>query len=110
MKIRLLFYSCWCLVFLLVPKSVGLADTSGRSGSFVEWKLVDFLKPASWVRVVGNPQAVSDQAGEAVYFDGVDDGLFLNEMPLSGLPRFTIEVLFKPDSGGKVEQRFFPLW
>jgi hypothetical protein len=36
----------------------------------------------------------------------VSDGLFFEQSPLAGLHAFTLEVLFRPDSGGLPEQRF----
>jgi PelA/Pel-15E family pectate lyase len=58
------------------------------------------------VRATGTPRVVTTELGPAVEFDGVDDGLFLDVNPLEGLARFTVEVLFQPDAGGGVEQRF----
>lgn len=57
--------------------------------------------------VKGNPKTMDDGCRKAVYFDGQSDGIFLEEMPLAGLEEFTIEIIFKPESGGNFEQRFF---
>ena len=46
--------------------------------------------------------------GPAVKFDGVDDGLFIEEHPLAGASTWTIEALIRPD-GGPFEQRFMHL-
>ena len=41
-----------------------------------------------------------------VEFDGVDDGLVVAANAIAGLPRFTLEVEFRPAAGGAEEQRF----
>ncbi|HKK19396.1 MAG TPA: LamG domain-containing protein, partial [Opitutales bacterium] len=41
-----------------------------------------------------------------VLFDGEDDAIFVEENPLAGLDRFTVEVIFRPDPGGSAEPRF----
>jgi hypothetical protein len=59
------------------------------------------------VTVVGEPEIVDAAIGQAIEFDGIDDGLFLDVHPLAGFDTFTVEVIFKPYSGGRAEQRFF---
>ena len=56
----------------------------------------------------GAPTLVDSPWGQAVKFDGVDDGLFLDTHPLAGAATWTIEALFRPD-GGAFEQRFMHL-
>jgi hypothetical protein len=60
------------------------------------------------VRVEGDPKVVETAAGKAVQFDGVDDGLFIDQHPLAGAATFTFEAVFRPD-GGAFEQRWFHL-
>jgi hypothetical protein len=55
--------------------------------------------------VLGHPKVV----GNAIEFNGVDDALFVGVHPLAGAATFTWEVIFRPDPGGKPEQRFFHL-
>jgi hypothetical protein len=57
------------------------------------------------VEVEGTPKVVDG----AVLFDGVKDALFLDVHPLAGAQRWTWETIFRPDSGGGAEQRFFHL-
>ncbi len=59
--------------------------------------------------MLGHPQVVDTPFGKAVQFNGVDDALFFDVHPLSGAEAFTWEVFFRPDLGGKTEQRFFHL-
>ncbi len=58
------------------------------------------------VAVLDNPIVIDTPKGKAVQFDGVDDGIFLDSNPLTGASQFTIEIIFRPDSGGNKEQRF----
>jgi hypothetical protein len=57
--------------------------------------------------VLGHPKVIDTDKGKAVLFNGVDDAIFLDTHPLTGAETWTWEVLFRPDSGGAEEQRFF---
>ncbi|PWU05875.1 MAG: hypothetical protein C5B51_13390, partial [Terriglobia bacterium] len=59
--------------------------------------------------VLGHPKVIDTPIGKAVQFNGVDDALFINEHPLAGIPVFTFEAIFRPDTGGAPEQRWFHL-
>ena len=78
-----------------------------RMKNCVLWRMTDLIAPNSMVRISGNPKIVEGHHEKALEFNGVNDGIFLEEMPLAGMKEFTIEVLFYPESGGKFEQRFF---
>lgn len=56
--------------------------------------------------VVGQPQALLTPFGPATCFDGKEDGLVVEDNPISGWQEFTLQVLFRPDAGGPAEQRF----
>jgi hypothetical protein len=60
-------------------------------------------------RVEGSPKVVETDRGNAVQFDGVDDGLEIPALPLAGEREFTLEILFRPDPDGPEEQRFLHL-
>ena len=53
--------------------------------------------------ILGRPRVDDD----AVCFDGVADGMILDENPLPAVDRFRIDAEFSPASGGPGEQRFF---
>ena len=53
--------------------------------------------------ILGKPRVDDD----AVCFDGVADGIILDENPLPSVGRFRIDAEFSPASGGAAEQRFF---
>ena len=74
----------------------------------IEWIVRNFLtKSKDSVRILGKPGIISSKYGKSVIFDGKKDGIILSEMPLAGLEQFTVEAIFRPDSGGHFEQRFF---
>lgn len=57
--------------------------------------------------VLGAPQIVGAAAGgPALRFNGQSDGLFVPVNPLAGWPKFTVEVLFLPETNCPEEQRF----
>lgn len=58
-------------------------------------------------RVEGKPRVIDSKLGKAIEFDGVADAIFVDAHPLAGAKEFTWEVLFRPASGGRPEQRFF---
>jgi hypothetical protein len=78
--------------------------------TIVEWQLGDLNKsiPAGEARS-GKPVTIASPYGEAVLFDGKQDGLFLDKSPLLNFPRFTVEVIFRPDPKGQPEQRFLQM-
>lgn len=60
------------------------------------------------VTMVGHPQVIVTPAGRAVLFDGVKDGLVVDNHPLAGFSQFTFEALVRAD-GGEPAQRWFHL-
>ncbi len=59
--------------------------------------------------ILGHPRVIDTPDGKAIEFNGKDDALFVDVHPLAGAEAFTWEVIFRPDSGGAPEQRFFHL-
>ncbi len=59
--------------------------------------------------ILGEPRLIDAPDGKAIWFDGEDDAIFVESHPLAGAETFTWEVIFRPDSGGGEEQRFFHL-
>ncbi|MEW5976820.1 MAG: LamG domain-containing protein [Acidobacteriota bacterium] len=59
------------------------------------------------ITVLGNPRLIQEPSGQALEFDGSDDGILLPIHPMKGWTRFTLEVIFYPASNGPKEQRFF---
>jgi hypothetical protein len=90
-------------LFLLSSPAVWCQET-------VTWK---FENPQSIgghrTTVEGHPSVIRTPKGSAIQFNGIDDAIFLDVHPLAGAESFTWEVVFRPDRGGKPEQRFFHL-
>jgi len=59
--------------------------------------------------LLGHPRVVDTPAGKAIQFNGIDDAVYVDVHRLAGAGAFTWEVIFRPDSGGAAEQRFFHL-
>ncbi len=60
-------------------------------------------------RVLGHPQVVATEYGNAVAFNGVDDVLQVDVHPLAGAATWTWEMIFRPDADGAPAQRVFHL-
>ena len=58
--------------------------------------------------IEGHPKLVDTLVGRAIEFDGVDDGIWIEQHPLAGADTFTFEAIFRPDGGG-FAQRWFHL-
>lgn len=61
------------------------------------------------VAMQGNPHLIATPQGKATEFNGVDDAIFMDVHPLAGAETWTWEAIFRPDTGGAAEQRFFHL-
>lgn len=74
------------------------------------WRVTASTGPGGGVpRPLGAPRTEQTPVGEALCFDGKDDGLVLENNPLAGMAQFTLQVLFRPDADGPAEQRFVHL-
>jgi len=92
---------------IAIAGCVSAPQVSSAQGAAVKWTL-NGLQSIGGVTptVLGSPQATLDNSGKALSFNGVNDGLILPVVPIAGMKAFTIEVLFRPESGGPTEQRF----
>ena len=87
--------------------SAARVDAAPDERAAMVWRLDNLSRVADHpVTVLGDPRVVSTDIGDAISFDGVDDGLLVESNPLQGLARFTVEILFQPAPGGPEEQRF----
>lgn len=100
MKINQLFAVSLFLLFFVVSKAQNRETLKSKT----TWLLADLLKNKT-TEIVGKPEIVTSPYGEAVAFDGLDDALFLKELPLKGLKSFTVEMIFKPEVNAPFEQR-----
>jgi len=69
----------------------------------VEWTAVSH---PGIKELYGTPKLIDTRLGAAVEFDGEDDGVLLNSVPVAGMEEFTIEMIFKPYGNAAFEQRF----
>jgi len=82
-------------------------SNSGSKNVRTEWILASMTeKKIKDLSFRGKPETVECKYGKAICFNGVSDAIFIEEMPLSGLKKFTIEMIIEPQSGGNFEQRF----
>jgi len=72
------------------------------------WK-IDNIKKVGSVSptVLGSPASIETVMDRGLQFNGVDDALIIATNPIAKWSAFTIELIFRPDSGGNTEQRFF---
>lgn len=90
---------------LMVVGMTTLACGGREINDSVEWTISDLMNRQD-AEISGDPKIITSPYGEAVWFDGEDDAIFLDDQPLEGLSEFTVEVIMRPDSGGRFEQRF----
>ena len=98
-------------LFLLIlsgPQVIRSNSVIGVGDTCVEdWVPAEMLvSDSSELNVKGDPKVIDSPYGRALLFNGINDGLIVNKMPLAGLDRFTVEAIIRPDSAGKFEQRF----
>lgn len=91
-------------MFLIISTGAAIAC---HSQTKIIWKL-DNLKRIGGIEatVLGDPRIVRTNDGNALLFDGVDDGIFLGTNPIENAKAFTVEAIFRPDGGTK-EQRWY---
>ena len=94
MKTKLFLFTA-CLVLL------GACRT-GTPGAVV-WTAGDH-PPV--LETFGAPQLIDTPLGPAVRFDGEDDAVWLDSLPVAGLDAFTLEVVFRQAGDAAFEQRF----
>lgn len=79
-----------------------IKNNSCQSTNWIVSKLIN----SENVSFLGDPQVINCPYGEAVRFDGISDGIFIDAMPLKRFSQFTVEAIFYPESKSNFEQRF----
>ena len=99
----------WYLLFLFFQLFILLSfnGCTQNTKHEVTWIIADLLKSKKGVTVFGEPRIIESPFGKAVLFDGLGDGILLDQMPLNGLKSYTLEMMIRYDSGGTKEQRVF---
>lgn len=91
-------------LFVLLVVSAGTFTSADKT---VTWKLNDINRIGEFEPVVlGKPSIKAEGNDTSIYFNGINDGLVIPEIPIEGWSTFTIEVLFKPDGDGPPAPRF----
>jgi hypothetical protein len=94
-----------CVLLLMLLSGRRISEGTIPPGQ-MEWVLANLLEEKSkGIQIKGNPRVINSPYGKAVYFNGVTDALFLEEMPLKALKEFTVEMIFCPDTLAPFEQR-----
>ncbi len=98
------------VLFLLLAAFAAFASGGQPSGHAVPtelWKIDRLDKIGGHpTNVIGNPRVIDAPGGKAILFDGVADALLVPSNPIAGRQAFTVEAIFRPDSGGNKEQRW----
>jgi hypothetical protein len=90
------------IVFTLLSAKKATYETHA-----ITWKVQDTISIGGFKpTVLGNPVKTTDPKGSYLSFNGVNDGLIIQKIPIENWTQFTIEVLFKPSSDGPVAPRF----
>ncbi|PTX92509.1 LamG-like jellyroll fold domain-containing protein [Opitutus sp. ER46] len=99
----------WTALWRLAAAALlGSAFLGGAAGAAEIWRTDNLQRVGGEpVKVVGAPVVAGDGGTTVLVFDGVDDGIFLDRIPIAGASAFTVEMLFLPAADGKPEQRFF---
>jgi hypothetical protein len=94
---------------LLASVTVLLGGPPG--GSHAEVWTFDQLDKINGIPVIvaGHPRLIKTPLGKAVQFNGMEDALFIARHPLAGAETFSFEAIFRPETGGAPEQRWFHL-
>jgi Concanavalin A-like lectin/glucanases superfamily len=95
---------------ILADAAFVAATLTPMSGAMTIWKLDSIQNVGGHAtELIGTPAVQETPIGQAIVFDGVDDGLLVPVNPIAGWPQFTIEILFRPEAPGSFEQRFLHL-
>lgn len=109
MKTAPSFVSALAILFMFSGCALRSGEENAPEGS-VTWRVNTVERVGGMpTTVVGIPRIIDTPQGRAVQFDGEKDGLLINTNPLMGAKSFTVEAVFRPDSGGNTEQRFLHL-
>ena len=96
----------WILTMLSIHL-ISCKSGNGQDRAYqTDWVVSDLLETKKDITVLGEPKKISSPFGEALYFDGIDDGILIDEMPLKDLSEYAIEMVIRFD-GGNYEQRYF---
>jgi len=95
---------------LIIPAFIVLTFFGGNlpAAEQAVWDINNITSIAgSKTTVIGSPSVIETDKGKAVYFDGIDDALVVDALPLADANSFTLEVIIRVDPNGyEPEQKF----
>ncbi len=101
------------ILFPILLQSCCCSLKSGKTSTAVDqivWEIDNITSIGGHeTTMLGTPVIIETSKGRAVEFHGEKDGLIVDSVPLAGAESFTLEIVFRPDSGGFKEQRFLHL-
>lgn len=104
---------CWLLalvVIIVFPCTKGMTGGNNVHQEQVVWHIDNLTTiGGETITILGEPRVVAPSGDSFIEFDGIDDGIQVDNHPLEGAGEFTIEIIFRPDAGGLTEQRFLHL-
>ena len=104
------FYLCLALLGLCGGPEIHSAKEKTSMMKQTTWELNTTNNLGGYAtQVLGAPGLIETPQGKAMDFDGEHDGIIVDTNPLAEMERFTLEVIFRPDTGGPKEQRFVHL-
>jgi hypothetical protein len=90
--------------------ALGLSAKSQEPVNGVTWRFDNTADLGGHATgILGHPRVVETAMGKAIAFNGVDDALLVDVVPLARATTWTWEMIFKPDADGKAEQKIFHL-
>jgi len=105
---KLFILACLFLFVSIINPENEIQHNNSGDNKQIEWFPASLVQSKDeLIKTIGNPEIIDSKYGKALRFNGSIDGLLIDQMPLSGLSQFTIEVLFYPKSEGNFEQRLF---
>lgn len=98
----------YVLLMMMLLATPVFAQKTQSPGKSITWK-INNLKTigGNKLTVLGAPQIIKTDKGNALLFEGVDDGIIIDNNPIASWREFTIEAVFRPDADGAKEQRWF---
>ncbi len=97
----------FCIVYLVHLEVKAQNKINSTSTTLSQSLLVnDILNNEYTSQIDGMPKEIECPYGKAVAFNGTNDGITIDTLPVSGLDQLTIEVIFCPQKGGNFEQRY----
>lgn len=101
-------FSTYLLIIILPSVNYSQKKNIIEEGK-TEWSADYIINNINTEHQTGVRKIINKELGAVLYFDGISQGLLLEDMPIKDLECFTIEAILLMDSCGSFEQRFLHL-